>query len=159
MQEQNCLLFITPQGLSGQFTVSNVHFLAGDHQFGVEFTTDLQLAFNTSNQLVNETFNIPGSPYVVLSVPAGPYFRLTASNATIDVYANAGTKYSLAGNFQIEQVTEAGASQVRFAFSNVHADGTVSITDGTGAIILLPGGMAGMISAKAGTSLAGFAFG
>ena len=50
----------------------------------------------------------------------------TATNATIDVYVT-GTKYSLAGNFQIEQVTEAGASQVRLAFTNVHADGTVSI--------------------------------
>ncbi|MDX6411751.1 MAG: hypothetical protein QOE91_1267, partial [Gaiellaceae bacterium] len=163
MQVQNGLLFITPQGLAGQFTLRGIHFGVGNSSFGVAFTTDLQIAFNSSTQIVDETFNIPdpdvpGSTTTRLQVAAGKYFRITASDATLDVTVD-GTKYSLGGNFQIEQLTVGTAKQVRLAFSNVHAGGTgspISITDGTGAILLLPGGSAGLISAKASADFGAF---
>ena len=115
--------------------------MLGSEDVGFTITSDVQLAFNTSTQAVNETFQLGGGQTAQLVLPAGKYFRFSALDANLHVYLDSG--YDLGGNFQVEQVN----GIVRIAATNVHASGGgVEISGGTGALILYPNGSAGQIS-------------
>ena len=116
IQTVNGLVLLTPAGLAGQLTLSDIVLFVGD---GATFATStngaalviptLSVTINNSTSAINETFAVdPNSAPVPLSVPAGPYFRLAAgtvaSPLTLAVKV-LGTSYALAGAFQIEQTT------------------------------------------------------
>ncbi|HKI92981.1 MAG TPA: hypothetical protein VJ986_11835, partial [Gaiellaceae bacterium] len=147
------LFVITPQGVSGEVTLHNVGFSVGDSTNGASFTSDLGVLFNTSTQAVNESLTLADGSVATLSAPAGPYFRVSATNTAFS-FAVAGISYSLTGDFQLEQITVAGVKVIRVAVANVTSTftigsvGTVSLAGGQGGLIIFPDGIAGTLSGQ-----------
>ena len=136
------LLEIGHGGIAGSLTITGLHFEVGNSSFGASFTSDATLAFNTSSVAVNTTIN--GSP---LSVPAGSFFSVTLADASL-VLTVAGTPYTLGGTFAIQvqngtTIIAATGVHAGFSYSGI---GSVSLTDGEGAIIIGASGVAGLVT-------------
>ncbi len=138
------LLEIGHGGIAGSLTVPGIHFSVGNTStFGASFTADATLAFNTSSVAVNTT--IAGHP---LNVPAGSFFSVTLANAELDLYVGSSTPYQLGGTFAIQvqngtTIIAATGVHISFSYSGI---GSVSLTNGQGAIVIGATGVAGVLS-------------
>ena len=92
-------------------------------------------------------------------LPAGPYLRVEAAGIFVDVLGGA---FRLTGDFAFEQATTAaGAKVVRIGLANINLDlvpGVVSLTNGSGLIVLSPGGLAASIEVTPVFTVSGFSF-
>ena len=155
------LFEITNAGVAGSLTTTTP-ITIGDPSttdFGVYFSADATIAFNTSNTAVNDVFNLAGGGTATLSAPAGPYFGVTLTLNALKVYV-ASTEYDLAGTFVLEQTTVNGSSELVIAATNVSL-GTASngIQNGSGALIITSKGIVGRIDATVVGSYDGFSGG
>ena len=147
------LFVMTSQGFAGEVTLHGVGFSVGDSTNGASFTTDLNVLFSTATQAVDESLTLADGTVATLSAPAGPYFRLSATN-TAFAFAVAGVSYSLTGDFQLEQITVNGEKVIRIGAANVHSSftitgvGSVSLTGGQGGLIIFSDGVAGTLSGQ-----------
>ena len=142
------LFFFTANGAAGQLTFNGLSFSIGGSSANFSLSGDLSFAFNTGTAAVNnEKFNLPGGTSTTLNVPAGPFLGLTFSNAKLNVTVGP-ISAELDGTYELEQVTIGTTKYVRLAatgvtlatsFTDPNA-GSVSLTHGQGALILVPGG-------------------
>ena len=102
---------------------------------------------NNTSAAVSESVQVGGSTLSV-SLPAGPYVRVTGTGVTLRV---AGQR--LSGDFSFERVAVTGGNLVRITVSNVSlsfGDGSrnfLVLTEGEGVLIIQPSGVAGRLSA------------
>jgi hypothetical protein len=138
------VVLLNQQGVAGQLTATAAIDLSGlgfDGNAGGTF--DIQISTRTS--AVQTTVTIAGNP-IVVDLPAGPYLRVEATGVTLSIQGQ-----TLSGDFLFEK--SAADQFVRFAANNVHlalGDGTkdiLSLTNGQGAFIITPDGIAGTLSA------------
>ncbi|HVP75835.1 MAG TPA: hypothetical protein VMS63_07420, partial [Gaiellaceae bacterium] len=138
------LLEIGHGGIAGSLTITGLHFSVGNtSSFGASFTSDATLAFNTSSVAVNTTINS-----FPLSVPAGSFFSITLTNAELDLYVGSSTPYQLGGTFAIQvqngtTIIAATGVHIMFGYSGI---GTVTLTNGQGAIVIGSSGVAGVLT-------------
>ena len=166
---------ILPAGAAGQFQAT-VDLNVPNVDFGGTFG----VRFNTTGQLIDETFDIieivGGDPITTsqdLDVPASLEFEVFGEGVTLGIAGQ-----TLSGNFSFSKSTTVGApgsapiSVVKVAASDVRlglGDGTtdyITVYDGEGAFILSSGfpnpggtpvsGMVGQLSAKIDTNIDGF---
>ena len=88
---------------------------------------------------------IAGHP---LNVPAGSFFSVTLANAELDLYVGSSTPYQLGGTFAIQvqngtTIIAATGVHISFAYSGI---GSVSLTNGQGAIVIGATGVAGVLT-------------
>src|SRR5204862_717690 len=102
----------TPVGLSGTFA----------------------LDINTTNQAVEEQFDVGGEPEDV-QLPAGPYVRVTGDGVVLEAFGQ-----RLTGNFAFEQSTGYGADQLPGG-TGVNADSKVVRMAATDIDMIMGGGM------------------
>jgi hypothetical protein len=111
-------LTISSAGISGRLSAD----LKSNAVPGFSFSAGLAIAINTTTAAVGD-------------LPAGPYLRIEANGATITVAGQ-----SVSANFAFEKTTdENGAPLVRVAVSELtasFADGAVSLTHGSGLLVL-----------------------
>ncbi|MCB1127871.1 MAG: hypothetical protein KDM81_15360, partial [Verrucomicrobiae bacterium] len=139
-------LLITPQGMAGE--------LQGTPTFSIpnfSITAELKVQINNLPVAVNETISFvdtDGSTVTDnLVLPAGPYVRVSAFNITVQL-----SNVSLHGDFFFDQATRQsdGRKVTRVALANVRVEGLGgALKDGTGVLVMLPEGMAGVISGRA----------
>jgi len=137
------LLIITDQGMAGEFSVTvDINIPSNDPTFS--FSGDLLLAINTSNQPINEAFNVPGeADPAILVLPAGPFVRLSGEAITLTI-----ADVDITGNFQFEQITRSPTQKiVRIAAANVSVSvsGEGVLTNGQGGFIFDTTGLAGVL--------------
>ncbi|MEQ1862956.1 MAG: hypothetical protein ABMA13_23795, partial [Chthoniobacteraceae bacterium] len=142
---------VTPLGMAGSF--------AGTVTFNipnVSFTGSFMAEVNNTTMGIDESFMVGGQT-VALRLPAGPFLKVSGTNVALSVAGQ-----TLTGNFAFSQSTTlAGAKIVRVAISGVSlklGDGTtdfVSLTNGTGAFIVTPQGLAGSLSVNAAFNIPG----
>ena len=127
----------------------------------VSFAGSFRLMINTTTAAVTDSLTVDGNA-VSLNLPAGPYLRVEGGK---DAQGNGTTVtltvlgQTLSGDFSFTQVTTKGGRKVvSVAASNVELDlatgsqTILSITNGQGALLITPQGIAGSVSA-------GFSFG
>ena len=127
---------ITDDGLAG---VGSVTLDLGVPDVGLAGTFNLRI--NTLEVAVDETVEI-GGVSVPISVPPGPYLRLSSNDLTLTVLG-----LNITGDFTVEQKqTQDGDEVVTIEAKDVRFDfGTdlVELTNGEALFILVNGGMAG----------------
>jgi len=113
---------------------------------GVDLIGTFAIEVNDTNAAHNSTVDVNGTP-VVVNVPAGPYVRVAASNAELEVLG-----IELRGNFAFEEktTTTGGEEIITVAASGVSLDlgsaasDLVNITNGSGTFIITDAGVAGL---------------
>ena len=146
--------FLTTAGVAASASV-NVSLKEG---LDVNFSGTVGLAINTMTTAFAEELTLGGQPLSV-EVPAGPYVRLEAQNATLGVTTSAGTQ-SVGGSFVIESATDYReppnsdprrawlCGRVSATFGS--ADGPrVELNGGQGGFVLRPEGVAAQFSGTA----------
>ncbi len=122
---------------------------------GVTLTGTLRLLINTGSTDVDETFMVGTTP-VDLVLPVGPYFQLSGTGLVLEV---AGQR--IAGDFAVTQTADAsGATTLRIEVDNgsLSLGGTtpiILVDDLSGDIRILPGGVAGVLSADVAVTIPG----
>ena len=123
----------------------------------------LRLSFNNTNQPVDETFGAPdftpgqvpaGGTYE-LKLPAGPYVAIGGDSVMLTIKG-----VVLTGTFELEQVAlpaangqpaetvvRVAATGVSLSYSDSHY-GSVSLRNGSGGLVILPGGIAASLSVQ-----------
>ncbi|HEY3484876.1 MAG TPA: hypothetical protein VGK49_05795, partial [Ilumatobacteraceae bacterium] len=148
-------LLILPTGVAGAFEGEATLALPT----GMTFTSgDVVVRINTTaTEITNVTFDFDGtignSDDVELDLPAGPYLRVDVTNAVFELEAM-GLTLSAGGNLSIEQQTLSnGTTVTTIGFTGVHfeislPDGGPSgeVTNAEGAFVVLPTGVAGILS-------------
>ncbi len=135
-------LLLTPAGVAGQLSAS----VALTGIAGVSFSGTFSLAINNTSSAIDETIQV-GAGTLRLQLPAGPYLRVEGTGIQLTI---AGQR--LSGNVAFEQITRPTGTIVRVALSDVSlaiGDGTndlLTVTGGTGSLLILPGGVAGSFS-------------
>jgi hypothetical protein len=153
---------VTPAGLAGQLSAELEVKLPG-----IDVDGKVTVAINNTNAAVNELFTIGSGADAIeinLALPAGPYVRVEVAGRNVGEPATLTVLgQTLTGNFAFEQVTNAaGQRVVRIGVSQVGlriGDGSndfVVLSDGNGAFVLTPAGMAGRIEATVSIPLIGF---
>ena len=153
---------LTPLGMAAELTVPAITIAIGED---FSFTAGLSVKINNTNKKLDETFVIPGVGPKTISMPAGPYLRIEATDVAI---ALKGFEFAADG-IAIEQVTTKPATATtpavkvtRFVASGVEAsfgadqNGTklFSLTEGLLVLVLYPGlltaggGVAGIASGR-----------
>ena len=141
----NGLLIAANGGLAGSLAGA----VSIDAGAGFSLSGSFSLALNTTGDAVAQSFVVGGTT-VSVDVPAGPFVRVTGVGVSLIV---AGQRVS--GDFVFEQITTALGQAVRVALANgtfAIGDGAqaiVSLTQATGALIVVGGankGIAGRIS-------------
>ena len=141
----NGLLIAANGGLAGSLAGA----VSIDAGAGFSLSGSFSLAVNTTGDAVAQSFVVGGTT-VSVDVPAGPFVRVTGVGVSLIV---AGQRVS--GDFVFEQITTALGQAVRVALANgtfAIGDGAqaiVSLTQATGALIVVGGankGIAGRIS-------------
>ncbi|HWG93174.1 MAG TPA: VCBS repeat-containing protein, partial [Mycobacteriales bacterium] len=169
--ELDGVLVVSPGGLAGRFDVQLA--LAEPLRSVVDLRgLSARIEVNTGTAAVDRTVTVAGSPRRV-QVDAGPRFRIQLGQVGAPVTIAVGGQ-SLEGVFLFEQsTTGSGRRTVRLAFTEValflgddptptspgSGDETgFRLTQGRGAFLLLPGGVAGEVSGTVGlVGLTGFA--
>ena len=162
---------------SGQLVLTNAGVAAAVDAPGVHLainglitaTVDLEIQVNTTPVAVSETFDVPGTD-VTLDLPAGPFLRVLLVATAASPVDIAGNK--LTGTFFFEQQTRPGPDGIAGG-TNAADDELVTIvamtgvavtlsggsnptlTEGEGAFVILPAGVAGYISGKAALAAGG----
>ena len=127
-------------------------------EFGGDLTVDLPevsvtgsftVAANTSNAPVNETIDLTGTPQILV-LPAGPYVRITGNDVSLVIADQA-----LNGNFIFERQNNGdiliAASEVNLSLG----EGIVSISNGTGGLLIYNDGIAGGIDGDVALNVPG----
>ena len=126
---------------------------------GVSVSGNFVIGINDSDQPYNpaqHTFNVGGVP-VALNLPAGPYLRLVATDAEIEILGQ-----GVSGNLSIEEFDTPGGPVTRIAIADgqLHFGGTspvVSATGMTGFLVADSNGLAGQLEATASVLIPGVA--
>ncbi len=152
MNGASAFFVITGSTMAGEVTVP-LKFSIPANNPTVVFMGNISLEFNSGAAPVDTTFTDAASGAMqTLDVPGGPYVQL-AGNISLLI-----NSVKMTGSFQFQQVTLPGANgapsqtAVEIAASNVsltYSDpsyGSVSLTDGQGAFVFLPTGVAGQLS-------------
>src|SRR5437773_501734 len=143
-------LFLSAAGLAGQLSA---HVNTNTTAFNI---SAIDIAVNTTSAAVAQTFTI-GAAIIALDLPAGPYARVEATGAALNVAGQ-----SLTGDFAFDTATDENAATViRGAASNVSfaigagASPIVSLTEGAGAFIVTASGTAGKVSGSVTVNIPG----
>ena len=97
-------------------------------------------------------------------MPAGPYVQAAVEDITATLTVD-GTGFAVGGNLYIEQIEVDDSQQTQVAltdFTVTLGDGegnNISVTDGSGALLVTEAGMAGVISGKAEGNAGSFSAG
>src|SRR5439155_4369707 len=142
--------FLSAAGLAGQLSA---HVNTNTTAFNI---SAIDIAVNTTSAAVAQTFTI-GAAIIALDLPAGPYARVEATGAALNVAGQ-----SLTGDFAFDTATDENAATViRGAASNVSfaigagASPIVSLTEGAGAFIVTASGTAGKVSGSVTVNIPG----
>ena len=126
----------------------------------VTVTGSFALYVNTTNAAVNQRVTI-GTDVVSVDLPAGPFVRVSATGATVQVLSQ-----TLAVDFAFSEFADDdGVSVVSVAATNVSVqfgDGTtnyLSLTNGSGAFIAAGAGLAGQLSGSVALQVPGVTLG
>ena len=143
---------VTTAGLAGQVSGRVALTLPA----GISVSGDFSLSVNNTSAAVDQTFTV-GSDSVHLSLPGGPYLRISATNVQADLL---GLRVS--GDFSFERSLSLGDDHVpggmganadtaiiRIGIANLafSVGGVVSVSGGSGAFFVLPAGIAGDVQA------------
>ncbi|MDA8439896.1 MAG: hypothetical protein M0Z51_13690, partial [Propionibacterium sp.] len=129
-------LAITPAGVSGHLSASLASSAAA-----LSFAATVSLDINTGAQAVGD-------------LPAGPFLRITATGATVTI----GSQVVTADLTMSRGVDAAGHTEVRVGIANASlsiGSGVLSLTGGTGALILTDAGVAASLSGTLALTLPG----
>ena len=148
--------FASLSGATGTFVLSAAG-VAGSVSATPTFTLPslVTLTGGTTSLQINTT----GAQAVAGSVtlPAGPYLRLELDGATLNVATTPGG--SLTGSFAFQQSVSGGVTETILGFTGVQAtlggSSSVGLYNGTGAVVLRSGGVAGYVSGTTSASTAG----
>ncbi len=152
--------FVTISGASGQFVIApdgvagQVNAKASVNLAGLMTASNVDVAVqvNTRPQPVNETFEVGGTT-ATLTLPAGPFLRvrIVVPDATpLTVLTG-----RLSGTLLVEQAGGQTIVAVTGLKAYLDADATPEITNGEGAFIASPGGVAGVAGFVSGTVAVG----
>ncbi|NOS68309.1 MAG: calcium-binding protein, partial [Verrucomicrobia bacterium] len=148
---------VTPQGFAGGFNIHGAFNLPNS----ASFTGDFGFQINTAATAINQTMTVDGAP-VILNVPAGPYLRISVTNFNLNIAGNI-----LHGDFYFDQATRPTSSTnptpikvTRIAALNVSFSGLGNaIKSASGALIIKPGGFAGVLTGEVDLSAGGVSLG
>ena len=112
---------------------------------GVSFSGTLGLEINQTPTAINEIFEL-GAETIAVSLPAGPFFKVSAKDAELIVAGQ-----TLTGDFAFTQTTEVTSIEITDAALNL-GDGLVNLTIASGRIDLFADGVSASF-------LAGVSFG
>ena len=144
---QAALFLITPAGFAGKIEANPTLNLGGAVTLNNAMVT---VAINNTTAEIHENFVVGGTTYS-LDLPRGPFLRAELQGATSGTAATISVAgVTLSGNFSFEQATNStGQKRVKLALSQVGLDlgGFVTVSNGRGAFLLTPAGMAGTLSA------------
>ena len=148
---------VTAQGVAGEIAAAvNLGMVPGidfNAAFGAKVTV------NTTASQVTESFVFSGPTIVDLDLPPGPYLRVEIGGAaeitdpaSFRFDLDGGTTFvDVTGNLLFEQITRSDGSTItRIGVTNFSAtvDGN-GVTNGEGALVLVNGGLAGILSGEA----------
>ncbi|HEY3485508.1 MAG TPA: hypothetical protein VGK49_08985, partial [Ilumatobacteraceae bacterium] len=143
---------ITPGGFAGRLSAD----IEIDLDPAISFDGTVSIAINNGSAAVRQTIVVDGAEEV-LDLPGGPYLRVEIGPSTGNTTAILNVLgLQITGNFVIEKTTTAsGASIVRIGLSGVGIDlgGVVTVSNGQGVFLLLPGDAGLGITAATGTNL------
>jgi hypothetical protein len=143
---------VTSAGLAGSLAAT----ITLDPSLGVTFTGTFGVEINTTSVAVDESIQV-GLATNTLELPAGPYLQISGENIQL-----AFGDQSLTGDFSIQQFTlDDGTDATKVAASNVSlaiSDGTtdlLTISNGSGSLLIVPAGLAGVIEGTVGIGVPG----
>ncbi|MFL6033814.1 MAG: FG-GAP-like repeat-containing protein, partial [Gaiellaceae bacterium] len=157
---------VTTAGLAGQISGR----VALNLPAGISVSGDFSLAVNNTSAAVDQTFSV-GDESVHLSLPGGPYLRISAANVQADLLG-----LRVTGDFSFERALSLGANRVpggmgadadtpiirigiaNLAFSLGGSSPIVSVTGGTGAFFVTSAGIAGDLQATVALNVPQVAF-
>ena len=145
---------INRDGIVGGLSIQDFDFTVPGVELG---TGEVRVEVNTRPQEVTGEFNFGGGPEM-LTLPGGPYVRvaLLDTSLTLVGLTVGGSAASLSGDFFFDQaggVTRLAMSKVSAA---VEVDGSgAMLTNGGGALVILPSGVAGVVQGKVDVALPG----
>ena len=121
---------------------------------GISFGAGLSVAINTTGAAVARSITF-GSTTAYLALESGPYLRLDGTGITLTVLGQ-----SITADVSVERttasdgstVTVIGLERVGLSFGTSNGYG-VTLTGGSGALVLATGGVAGRISGQVGLTL------
>ncbi len=144
-------LFVTSAGLMGQLAGT----VTANVPTGASLTGTFGLIVNTTANALSTSVTVGGSSLAV-NVPAGPYFELTATGATLTVL-----QQTLSGNFTIAQVSSQNNGsilEIGIAGGSLSLGGAtapVSVTGINGALFLEPSVVAGSLQGTVAVNVPG----
>ena len=148
-------LLISSAGIAGRFGADVTTGVSG-----FDLSAGVEIAINTTPAAVMQTVEVGGEE-ITLDLPAGPFLRLEANDVELTVAGQ-----TLTGDFSFERTTnEDGQQVIRVGIADLSfalvAGGkeVVSLSNGTGNILLVTGGMAARISGTVALNVPGVTFG
>ena len=142
------VVVIGPGGVAGSLDVQSFSLSLGG---GVTLTADsITVEVNTGRSAVSHTVTVGGTT-VALALPAGPFVSVALLGAKLTL-GSGGPQ--LAGSFAFRQGTAGDGSAITVvAATDVSVDVTVGgdgarLVDGSGAFVILTGGVAGYLTGK-----------
>ncbi|HEX4525985.1 MAG TPA: VCBS repeat-containing protein, partial [Gaiellaceae bacterium] len=160
-------LLVLANGLAGELDGTIALTLPA----GVAFTGTFSLLVNNTGAAVHQTVTVAGD-HIALDLPGGPYLRFSGAGVSLDVAGQ-----HLSGDFSFEQAVDLGADGVpgsgtppvaanadtniiRIAAANVSLQlGPLSVTGGSGVVLLSATGVAGELQGTIGLSVPGVSVG
>lgn len=150
------VLIVTPDGAAGELTISDLALAIP----GIELTGTFYLLTSNLPTAMNETVTVGGVQEHYF-LPAGPYLRISAGDATLEVLDVAVRSGSLVlevrGEGASERVT-AVANQVDFDFGD-GLGSLLSLENGSGRFIFQDSGVAGVGQVDIGVNALGASLG
>ncbi|MFO0536348.1 MAG: beta strand repeat-containing protein, partial [Planctomyces sp.] len=141
------VLLLTSSGFAASVTASFAESISGIGLTGTGVSSTVGLAINTTSSAVSETVNVDGQN-VAVSLPAGPFVRISADNTTLTTSVT-----DLTGNFVIETSGRGASREILLAASGLQTfigdtgtvgdttdDVGVRITNGSFAAVVLANG-------------------
>ncbi|HEX6130210.1 MAG TPA: VCBS repeat-containing protein, partial [Actinomycetota bacterium] len=155
-------ILITPLGFAGKITASVA--IVGSLPIGLT-VSEVTVEINRLATAIDETITFNGPSGAVtqrLNLPAGPFIRVAAYGVTVSIGGTAG----FSGDFLFEQATAVvttGGSPVpvtKIGVANLQFNAAGGFIQGAqGALVILPNGIAGVVSGRAAGTAGGFALG
>ncbi|MDB2673704.1 hypothetical protein N9Y81_01985, partial [Akkermansiaceae bacterium] len=159
------ILRVTPDGVAGQFSVS----VATDPSLAFSLNVDeLQIAVNTTTVAVRETITLAGQD-LILDLPAGPYFRISAIGAELVIADQA-----LTADVSFQQSTVNGQTEIRVVITRASLqlgpanDPFLTLSNGRGVLLIksftdastgaASSGLVGTISGSVALNIPGVTF-
>ncbi|HCF95295.1 MAG TPA: hypothetical protein DEW46_09555, partial [Verrucomicrobia bacterium] len=149
------VLIVTPDGAAGELTISDLALAIP----GIELTGTFYLLTSNLPTAMNETVTVGGVQEHYF-LPAGPYLRISAGDATLevlDVAVSGSLVLEVRGEGASERVT-AVANQVDFDFGD-GLGSLLSLENGSGRFIFQDSGVAGVGQVDIGVNALGASLG